>query len=123
MKLITVFTLIASLLLSGCMSKKASFDQGTFEFVNTQAKDCVEKLSELAAENNEPYTFSFAYYVSSTSVPMINSQYTQSKKIGIPYFISPSRDNNHPGSAWRVCMSRHRALDPNILLPEYQESE
>lgn len=123
MRSVTVFIFVASLLLAGCTKKNLSLEDDQFKFVNEQARKCVDTLSKSVKENNEPYTFSFAYYVSMLSVPVINASYTKSEKHGIPYFIAPTRDKNNPGSAWRECMSEHNALDPNILFPEYNEIE
>lgn len=121
MRLVTVFIVFVSLLLTGCAKKHISPEDERFEFVNEQAKKCVATLLQLAKDNNEPYTFNFAYYVTTVTVPVINASYSQSEKRAIPYFIVPTRDNNHAGSTWQVCMSRHRALDPNIQLPKYQD--
>lgn len=120
MRSVTVFIVVVSLSLVGCAKKHILPKDERFEFVNEQAKKCVAILLKLAKDNNEPYTFNFAYYVTTVTVPVINASYSQSEKRAIPYFIAPTRDNNYPGSTWQVCMSRHKALDPNIQLPEYQ---
>lgn len=117
-KKVTLIIIAGSSLLVGCTNKNSSFEDPQFKFVYEESIKCSEKLSKLVIANNEPYTFSFAYYVSSQTVPVINANFTQSEKLAISYFIAPTRDNHVSGSAWRACMSEHGALVSNIQFPE-----
>ncbi|HHL2502271.1 TPA: hypothetical protein ACQ301_004401 [Yersinia enterocolitica] len=85
-----------------------------FDRVNHMAKSCVTKLSKMSAKNDDKHILTFAFYVSSQTVPVVKSDYTQSVKIAIPYFIADSLDNGEPGSAWRNCMREHQALVAQI---------
>ncbi|EKT60092.1 hypothetical protein [Providencia sneebia] len=117
MKIVKIIV-IATILLVGCTTKDTSKKDGDFEFVYEEAKECVDVISNLLKGNKKPYTLSFAYYVTSHSIPVINGNFTQSEKKAIPYIIVPLKDKIQAGDEWRSCMREKKALVPNIQFPE-----
>lgn len=85
-----------------------------FDRISRTAKSCVTELSRMSARNDDKHILTFAFYVSSQTIPVVKSDYTQSVKIAIPYLITDSFDNGKPGSAWRNCMQKHQALVTQI---------
>ncbi|KAA1195526.1 hypothetical protein [Photorhabdus heterorhabditis] len=115
-----IISILLAIFITGCTTKISTENQTDTKFnqINSSAKDCVTELSKKITGNEGKHVFTFAFYVSSQSEPLGNSNYTKSVTTGIPYFTETTLDNGDPGSAWRNCMLKHNALVPQIKFPK-----